>query len=54
MHPGRAGLGVGAGLRYNLHLAAKRGEELTALESRAQADSFRLLSIAREKRLRNG
>ena len=38
----------GAGLRYNLHLAAKRGEELTALESRAQANSFRLMSAARE------
>ena len=48
MHPSRVGPGAGAGLRYDLHLAAKRGEELTALESRAKADSFRLLSASRE------
>jgi hypothetical protein len=48
MHPSRVGPGAGAGLRYDLHLAAKRGEELTALESRAQANSFRLMSAARE------
>jgi hypothetical protein len=48
LHPGRVGPGVGTGLRYNVHLAAKRGKEQIALESRAQADSFRLLSAARE------
>ena len=48
MHPGRVGPGAGAGLRYNVHLAAKRAKELVALESRAQADFDRLLSAARE------
>jgi hypothetical protein len=47
-HPGRVGPGASARLRYNLHLAAKRGEELAALKSRAQADSSHLLSVARE------
>jgi hypothetical protein len=44
LHPGRVEPGAGATLRYNLHLAVKRGEELAALELRAQANSFRLLS----------
>ena len=35
LYPGRIGPGAGAELRYNMHQAAKRREELTALESRA-------------------
>jgi hypothetical protein len=47
MHPGRVGPGAGARLRYNLHLTAKRAKELGALESRAHADSDRLMSTTR-------
>jgi hypothetical protein len=49
LHLGRVGPGASAGLRYNLHLAAKWGTELLALESRAHADSFRLLCAMRER-----
>jgi hypothetical protein len=40
------GGGVGVGLRYSMHRVAEWGDELMAMESHAQADSFRFLSMA--------
>jgi hypothetical protein len=49
LHPGRVGPSAGAGLHYNLNRAGERGTKLLVLESRAHADSFRLLCATQER-----